>query len=217
MVAPCRLSSGRVGAATQLPLIDDAAGLIWLANQGSIEFHTWGARVPKLTVPDQVIFDLDPGDKATFAQVRQAALLLRQALEAVGLQGYPKTSGGLGLHVYLPLVPECTFETVHACTKVLAEQLTSAHLKLFTLPHGGTHRGRRGTLDYVQNSVARNTAAPYTLRARPGAPVSTPLTWEELEAGDLEPSDFTLRTIPQRVQQTGDLFKPVLGQGQRLP
>jgi bifunctional non-homologous end joining protein LigD len=203
--------------ATQLPLIDDVAGLIWLANQGSIEFHTWSAQVPKLTVPDLVIFDLDPGDKAAFASVREAALLLRRALEATGLQGYPKTSGGRGLHVNLPLVPDYAFDVVHAWAKALAEQLTSAHPKLFALPHGGTHRGRGVTLDYVQNSVARNTAAPYTLRARPGAPVSTPLTWEDLEAGDLEPGDFSLRTVPERVQQTGDPFKPLLGQGQRLP
>ncbi len=202
---------------THLPLIDDAAGLIWLANQGSVEFHTWGARVPRLTVPDQVIFDLDPGDKATFAQVREAALLLRQALADVGLQGYPKTSGGQGMHIYMPLVPEYTFDAVHAWAKALAEQLTGAHPKLFDVPHGGTHRGRRVTLDYVQNSAARNTAAPYTLRARPAAPVSTPLTWEELEAGVLEPANFTLRTIPQRVQEIGDPFKSVFGQDQRLP
>jgi bifunctional non-homologous end joining protein LigD len=202
---------------TQLPVVDDAAGLIWLANQGSIEFHTWSVRIPHLDAPDQVIFDLDPGDKTTFAQVRQAALLLRQALQAVGLQGYLKTSGGHGLHVYVPLIPEYSFDAVHTWTKSLAEQLSHVHPDLFALPQGGTHRGDRVTLDYAQNSLARNTAAPYTLRARPGAPVSTPLSWEELEAGGVEPGDFTLPLIAARVQQQGDPFRRVLGPGQRLP
>lgn len=201
---------------TQLPVVEDTAGLIWLANLGSIEFHAWGARVTDLSVPDQLIFDLDPGDKATSAQVRQAALLLRQTLEEAGLQGYLKTSGGKGLHVYVPLIPEYTFDTVHGWTKLLAERLSSAHPDLFALPKGGTHRGERVTLDYAQNSISRNTAAPYTLRAKPGAPVSTPLTWEELEAGNFEPGDFTITTIAERVQQ-GDPFEGVLGQGQRLP
>ena len=202
---------------TQLPVIEDAAGLIWLANLGSIEFHTWSVRIPHLTTPDQVIFDLDPGDQAAFEQVRQAVLLLRQNLQTAGIQGYLKTSGGHGLHVYVPLLPEYSFDTVHAWTKTLAEQLTSAHPDLFALPQGGTHRGGRVTLDYAQNSLARNTAVPYTLRARPGAPVSTPLTWEEVEAGEFEPRNFTLPIIAERVQQKGDPFRPVLGPGQRLP
>jgi bifunctional non-homologous end joining protein LigD len=203
--------------ATQLPLIDDAAGLLWLANQGGLEFHIWSARSPNLNTPDLVIFDLDPGDKATFSMVREAACLLRETLEAVGLQGYLKTSGGRGLHVFLPLIPEYTFEAVHTWTKALAEKLASTQPDLFALPQSGTHRGQRVTLDYAQNSLARNTAAPFTLRGRPGAPISTPLTWEELEAGDVEPADLTLRTVPARVRQTEDPFRPVLGKGQRLP
>ena len=202
---------------TELPVIDDAAGLIWLANLGSIEFHTWSVRVPHLTAPDQVIFDLDPGDQATFAQVRQAALLLRQALKEANLLRYPKTSGGQGLQVYVPLIPQYSFDRVHTWTKTLAEQLASSHPDLFALPQGGTHRGSRVTIDYAQNSLAHNTAAPYTLRARPGAPVSTPVTWEELEAGGVEPEDFTLAVIAERVQQQRDPFQPVLGLGQHLP
>ena len=202
---------------TQLPVIEDAAALIWLANLGSIEFHTWSVRIPHLTTPDQVIFDLDPGDQATFAQARQAALLLRQALQAAGMQGHLKTSGGQGLHIYVPLIPEYSFDTVHAWTKTLAEQLATSNPDLFALPHGGTHRGGRVTLDYAQNSLARNTAAPYTLRARPGAPVSTPVTWEVLEADEIEPEDFTLSVIVERVKQQGDPFQPTIGQGQHLP
>jgi len=201
----------------QLPLIDDAAGLVWLANEGSIELHLWGSRAPNLAEPDQVIFDLDPGDEATFANVLRAALQLREALEQLGLQGYPKTSGGRGLHVYLPLVPVYTFNAVRAWVRTLTEQLVAAYPDLIAVAHGATHRGHQVTVDHAQNSIGRNTAAPYTLRARPNAPVSTPLTWNEVEVGQVRPSDLTLRVLPQRLRQMGDLFAPVLQGSQYLP
>jgi bifunctional non-homologous end joining protein LigD len=201
----------------QVPIIDDAAGLLWLANQGGIEFHVWAVRLPHLAEPDLVIFDLDPGEKASFADVRQAALLLREELSKLKLKSFAKTSGGRGLHLFIPLAPEYTFDAIHAWSKALSEQLAQAHPKLMALPEGGTHRGNRVTIDYVQNSVARNTAAPYTLRARPGASVSAPLTWEEIALGKLDPSDLTLQTVPDRIQQIGDPFQDVLEPGQRLP
>lgn len=206
-----------VQSVTRLPLIDDMAGLVWLANQASIEFHLWGSRASNLAQPDMAIFDLDPGDKATFADVLQAALRLHDALERVGLRGYPKTSGGRGLHVYLPLAPGHTFDSARAWVKALAEQLAAAHPKLIAVAHGATHRGRQVTIDHAQNSIGRNTAAPYTLRAYPGAPVSTPLTWGEVEDGRLHPSDLTLRTDPDRLERGGDIFAPVLQGDQNLP
>lgn len=201
----------------QLPLIDDMAGLIWLANQGSVEFHLWASRLPDLAQPDMAVFDLDLGDEATFAAVLRAALRLREALERLGLRGYPKTSGGRGLHVYVPLAPSCTFDAVRAWVKALAEQLAATYPDLIALAHGATHRGPQVTVDYAQNSIGRNTAAPYTLRARAGAPVSTPLTWDEVENGQVRPSDLTLQVVPDRVEQVGDLFLPVLEGGQHLP
>jgi bifunctional non-homologous end joining protein LigD len=201
----------------QLPLIDDAAGLVWLANQGSIEFHLWSSRLPHLAEPDQAIFDLDPGDEASFTDTLRAALRLRDALERVGLQGYPKTSGGRGLHVYLPLARGHTFEMVRAWVKDLASGLAASYPDLLAVAHGPTHRGRQVTVDHAQNSIGRNTAAPYTLRAHPGAPVSTPLSWDEVEDGQLHPSNLTLRSVPGRVRQMGDLFAPVLQGNQHLP
>jgi bifunctional non-homologous end joining protein LigD len=201
----------------RLPLIDDVAGLVWLANQGSVEFHLWGSRASNLAQPYMAIFDLDPGNEATFADVLQAALRLHDALERVGLRGYPKTSGGRGLHVYLPLAPGHTFDGVRAWVKALAEQLAAAHPKLIAVAHGATHRGRQVTIDHAQNSISRDTAAPYTLRAHPGAPVSTPLTWDEVEDGHLHPSDLTLRTVPDRLERGGDIFAPVLQKDQHLP
>ncbi len=204
-------------SAIQIPIIEDAAGLVWLANQGCVEFHSWLSRLPHLAAPDQAVFDLDPGDEATFADVLRAALRLREALEALGVRGYPKTSGGHGLHVYLPLAPGQTFAGVRAWVKALAQRLAAESPDLIAVARGATHRGRLVTIDYAQTSIGRNTATPYTLRARPHAPVSTPLSWEEVEAGDLQPADLTIRTIPDRVSRLGDLFLPALRYGQRLP
>jgi bifunctional non-homologous end joining protein LigD len=201
----------------QLPLIDDTAGLVWLANQGSVEFHPWASRLPDLAQPDQVIFDLDPGDQAGFADVLQAAVRLRQALEGLGLQGYAKTSGGRGLHVYLPLAAGQDFDAVRAWVRGQAERLASTYPELIAVAHGATHRGSQVTIDHAQNSIGRNTAAVYTLRAHSGAPVSTPLTWDEVDDGRVQPSEFTLKTVPERLKKVGDLFAPVLQGTQELP
>ena len=201
----------------QLPLVDDTAGLLWLANLGSIEFHQWGSRLPNLDEPDMVIFDLDPGDKATYPQVLQSGILLRDALARYGLRSYPKTSGGDGLHLFVPLAQGHEFDAVREWVKSLAEELAAAHPHLIAVAHGLTHRGRLVTVDYAQNSGGRNTAAPYTLRARGGAPVSTPLSWDEVEVGQVRPADHTLRSLLGRLECVGDLFLAVLARDQSLP
>lgn len=206
-----------VARSTQLPLVDNAAGLVWLANLGCVEFHAWGARQPRLSQPDQAIFDLDPGDAATFADTLVAALRLREALQRLKTRGYAKTSGGRGLHVYVPLAPGHTFVGVRTWVKELAQRLAVSSPDLIAVAHGATHRGAQVTIDYAQNSAGRNTAAPYTVRARPHAPVSAPLTWDEVEVGTVRPTDLTLRTMPERLRRVGDLFAPALRADQRLP
>jgi len=206
-----------VARTTRLPLVDDAAGLVWLANQGCVEFHAWGARQPRLTQPDQAIFDLDSGDMASFADTLRAALRLREALEHMSVRSYAKTSGGRGLHVYAPLASGHTFADVRAWVKTVAQRLADASPDLIAVAHGATHRGAQVTIDFAQNSMGRNTAAPYTVRAHPHAPVSAPLTWDEIEAGQARPSDLTLRTMPERLRRLGDLFAPTLRADQRLP
>lgn len=198
-------------------LIDDAADLIWLANAGSIEFHTWPTRAPDLVEPDLAIFDLDPGETATFADVRRAALRLREELDGLGLRGYPKTSGGRGLHISIPLTPGHAFAGVREWVKAFGERLAAAEPALFAVPKGTTHSGGQVTVDYAQNARGRNTAAPYTVRGRPGAPVSTPLAWDELATEGLQPVDFTMRTVPARVDRLEDLYAPLLTDRQRLP
>lgn len=205
------------GHTVQLPLIDDAAGLIWFANAGAIEFHLWSSHVPKLDEPDRIVIDLDPGDEADFAMALDAAIVLNETLATFGLENFPKTSGKRGMHVYLPLATGYDFETVREWVEQLAVMLAKEHPKLLAPSHGSTHSGKLITVDHAQNSIGRNTAAPYTLRAAPGAPASTPLTWDEVRAKKLRPADFTIHTVPDRVKKLGDLFAPVLGKGPKLP
>ncbi len=201
-----------------LPLIDTTAGLLWFANQGAIEFHLWSSHTPDLTQPNLAIFDLDAGSTASFDAVREAALRLYDALEQEGVRGYPKTSGGGGLHVFVSLGPSQTFERVRTWVKAVGQRLASSYPELIALAHGATHQGGRVTVDYAQNSLGRNTAAPYTLRARQAHPtVSTPLTWKELEEGDLHPADLTPQMVLERMGRLGDLFAPVLQGNQHIP
>src|SRR6266699_681699 len=200
-----------------LPLLDTVAGLLWFANQGAIEFHLWGSHLPDLSQPDLAIFDLDAGEAASFDAVREAALRLHDALEQAGVSGYPKTSGGGGLHVFVPLAHGHTFERVRTWVKGMGQRLASSYPELIALAHGATHQGGRVTVDYAQNSLGRNTAAPYTLRAHLAHPtVSTPLTWEELEAGTIHPSSLSPGVVLERVRRLGDLFASVLQGDQHI-
>ncbi len=189
----------------QVPLIlaQDEAQLIWLANQAAIEFHAWASRLPELARPDLLVLDLDPGPAVPFARVLEAARVVREALGAKGLAAFPKTSGGRGLHLLVPIAPGPTFAEVRAFARALAEDLF-AETGWIRPPKGKAHEGTGVQLDYAQNGFGRNTAAPYSLRARPGAPVSTPLFWEEVERGGFLPGDFTLKNVPRRLAEKGD-------------
>jgi len=219
---PSRFRHVRYATATdrhdiELPLIDDVESLCWYANSGAIEFHLWASHAPELAEPDLVIFDLDFSDGTNFSRILEAGALLRAALVDVGLRSYPKTSGGRGLHVYLPLAPGYEFDEVRSWVEAMSQRLASEHPGLFAVAKGGTHLTELITIDAAQNSIGRNTAAPYTPRGLPGAPVSTPLTWEEVERGHIRPADFTIHTAPGRIAKFGDLMAPLLGQKQKLP
>jgi bifunctional non-homologous end joining protein LigD len=166
-----------------------------------IEFHLWSSHTPDLTQPDLAIFDLDAGEAASFDTLREAALRLHDALEQAGVRGYPKTSGGSRLHVFVPLAPGHTFERVRAWVKAVGERLATRSPDLVALAHGGTHQGDLATIDYAQNSIGRNIAMPYTLRARQAHPtVSTPLTWAELDEGTIDPTGFSPQEVLSRVR-----------------
>lgn len=198
----------------------DEATLAWLANRAAIELHTWLSRITTPDVPDAMLIDLDPGPEVGFDDVCRAALQLRATFKQAGLDVWPKTSGGKGMHVSVPLAPEYTFEQVRAWVERIAEAYQGRWPERFTHLAAKEQRPGRIMIDYAQNSLGRTTAAAYSVRARPGAPVSAPLSWDEVRAGSrgkLTPASFTIETMPARIARLGDLYAPVLDTPQKLP
>lgn len=196
-------------------LVDRPETLTWLAQHAALTVHMWAARAASPESPDWVVFDLDPAEGTAFALVVEVALVLRGLFERLGLPSVPKTSGRRGLHVLVPLAPGHTHEAALA----FARQVGAAVVRLLpevTLERTRRRRGSRLYLDCLQNGYGKTLVAPYSLRAADGAPVSTPLRWSEVTPA-LDPSRFTLRTLPARLDRVGDLFAPALAGGGRLP
>ncbi|MCF6294234.1 MAG: non-homologous end-joining DNA ligase [Flavobacteriaceae bacterium] len=203
----------------QVPLIDSSSGLLWLASRGGIEFHLWSSKMPNSTYPDIAIFDFDINENVNFKNVLQAAMYLNKLLNTMNLKSYPKTSGGTGLHVYVPIVSEYSFKFVREWVKKISDILADKYPALITTQResGKTHKSNKVTIDYLQNVISRNTAAPYTVRAYSSAPISTPLSWDEVKKGGFTPKSFTIKNVPDRVAKLGDLFSDVLTNKQQLP
>ena len=196
------------------PLVNDELALLWMVNMGCIDMNAWYSRVDKPDRPDFVLFDLDPSDDVGFKETVQVALLVREALEALGLDGYAKTSGSDGIHVLVPLDRRSTYADTRRFAEVIAGALAKAHPGLVTTEW--TKAKRRGVLiDANQNGEGKTIASAYSVRPRPGAPVSTPLRWDEVTE-DLDPLDFTMAVVLARVERYGDLFEPVLKERQSL-
>ena len=208
-IRTCRIvhDSGNV---IDFPVIDDVPSLMWVINLGCIDLNQWYARCDDVDRPDYVHFDLDPGEGATFAQVRECALIVRDALEALGMKPLVKTSGSKGLHVYVPIVRGPTQKDVWTFAKALAVELAARTPALMTSEYRVAKRPRgRVLVDYNQNAWGRTLASIYSVRPRPRATVSTPLTWDEVAAGaDIE--DFRLDNVRDRIARLGDLWKPLL-------
>ena len=198
----------------------EEATLVWLANRAAIELHTWLSRITTPDQPDLLLVDLDPGPDVPFAAVCHAALDVHRVLAVAGLQAWPKTSGGKGLHLAVPLAAGHTFEAVRVWVEQLASALQQRWPARFTPVAAKQKRTGRILIDYAQNSFGRTTVCVYSARGRAGGTVSTPLTWQEVMQGSqgaLEPAAFTLATLPQRLAEVGDLFAPVLTTPQHLP
>ncbi len=192
----------------RLLVVEELYTLLWLVARGGLEYHLWACTIEDLEHPDWAIFDLDVSEGTPFGKLLEVSLLLREELEGQGHLVLAKTSGGTGMHLYVPLSSKQSFEEVRLWVKGLAVKLADKRPDLILSPdlQRKTHLGDKVAIDYAQNARGKNTAAPYTLRARPGAPVSTPLSWEEIEQGGFTPSDFNLRTLPERLKKVGDLF-----------
>jgi len=195
--------------------IRDLAGLVALVQMGVLEVHPWGARVDKPERADRVIFDLDPGEGLGFADVIAGAQDVRQALTALGLASFVKTTGGKGLHVVVPIERRQEWPVVKGFAKSVAEQLASAAPQRYLTKISKAARKGKIFIDYLRNDPTSTAVAPYSTRSRPGAPVSTPLTWEELSPG-LDPAAFNVETVPARVATLGDPWAKIGEVKQRL-
>ena len=196
------------------PLVNDELALLWMANMGCIDMNTWYSRVDKPDRPDFVLFDLDPAADAGFAETVQVALLVKEALDALDLASFPKTSGADGMHVLVPIERRHTYDDTRRFAEIIAGALARTHRGLVTTEW--TKAKRRGVLiDANQNGEGKTIASVYSVRPKPGAPVSTPLRWEEVNE-KLNPSIYSMHVVLDRVRREGDLYADVLKTRQSL-
>ena len=200
-----RVEVPKKGGTVNHPLAGDTRSLLWLANQNSITPHVWTSRVPNLDRPDLCVFDLDPS-KDDPVVLRAAALALRDLLESLGLPSWIKTSGSKGFHIVIPLDAKAGFEEVGWFAHRVGELLVEQDPHHLTQAFSKADRGGRILVDTARNARGATFATAYAVRAKPGAPVSAPCTWEEVERGDVTPRTFTLRTMAARLEAVGDLW-----------
>jgi len=205
----CAIDHGSKGV-IDFPMIQDRPSLMWVVNLGCIDLNQWYARKDDIDRPDYLHFDLDPGPGATFDQVCETALVVHEALESLHIPSFAKTTGSKGIHVYVPIVRGPEQKDVWLFTKALATELAARHPALITAEYRVAKRPRgRVLVDYNQNAWGRTLASIYSVRPRPEATVSTPVTWKEVAAG-IRMEDFTVLNVPARLQKIGDLWKPIL-------
>jgi bifunctional non-homologous end joining protein LigD len=198
----------------RFPIVDDELALLWMVNMGCIDMNAWYSRVDRPDRPDFVLFDLDPTPEVPWSQTIEVALVLRELLEALDLRSFPKTSGGKGFHVLVPLDRRSTFADTRRFAEVVAGAIVRAHPGLATTEWSKSRR--RGVLiDANQNGEGKTIASVYSVRPHAGAPVSTPLRWEEVEPA-LDPTAFTIPVVLERVQVHGDLSAELLTTRQSL-
>lgn len=203
------------GNTTEYMIINDKESLIWTANQASIELHPWLSSISTLDNPDFAIFDLDPMENTDFEDARKVALALKKLFDREGLLSYPKTSGSTGLQVYIPIEPKYTYKQVRDFAKLFCLAIERTFPDIATTERNINRREGKLYLDYLQNTKGKTIIAPYSARPKKGAPVSCPLLWEELKTG-VTPDMFTIRTMPERIHQKGDIFQDVITQKQNI-
>jgi len=205
-----RVEVPKHGGTVHHPIANDARSLLWLANQNSITIHVWPSRTPNLYNPDICIFDLDPSKEDDLETLVRSALNLRDLLAELGLPSWIKTSGSKGFHIAVPLDAKSDFGTVARFAHGVGKIMVNRDPDNLTQEFAKVDRGGRILVDTGRNGYSATYAATYTVRAKAGAPVSAPCTWEELERGDVGPRTFTLRTMAQRISAAGDLWADML-------
>jgi bifunctional non-homologous end joining protein LigD len=192
------------GHSTVFAVIDNAAALVWVINLGCIELHTWHSRVPEIEKPDYLLIDLDPTTDGQWPYVREIALVVRDVMDELGLAAYPKTSGATGLHIMAPIKPELLFPDIRRFAKALAEEVERRVGDQEVATTTWRVADRRGVfVDFGQNSRDKTIACAYSVRPTPDARVSAPLSWQEV--ADVDPADFTVQTMRERIGGVGDL------------
>jgi bifunctional non-homologous end joining protein LigD len=200
---------------TRFVVCDDKASLLYLANLGCIDQNPWMSRVGSLDEPDFILIDLDPYH-CGYDQIVEAARLVKQKLDLIGLQGYPKTTGGDGMHVYVPVESGYSYEQTRNFAQILSHLVVAERPDLFTTPRNVAARQKgKVYFDWMQNAEGKTISAPYVLRAYPGAPVATPLSWDEVRPG-LKPQQFHIGNVLRRFERVGDLFAGVLKKPQEM-
>lgn len=191
------------------------ASLLYMANAGAIEMNPWNSTIHTPGHPDWCLIDLDPSEKTTFDQVIKVAQVTKEVLDELGVTGYPKTSGSTGIHIYIPMGAKYTYDECQLFGKLIAQHVHERTTRFTSIERLVRNRDKKLYIDYLQNRPKATLAAPYSLRPKPGAPVSMPLHWEEVKKG-LSIKDFTIKNAVERIKSEGDIFKPVLGKGTNL-
>jgi bifunctional non-homologous end joining protein LigD len=211
-----RVEVPKKGGVVHHPLVTDARSLLWLANQNCVTPHVWTSRAPNLYQPDICVFDLDPSEDEP-VKLRRAAFAVRDLLSELGLPSWVKTSGSKGFHIVVPLDGNAGFDEVAAWTNAVGAMLVQRDPDNLTQQFSKADRGGRIYMDTGRNGYSATFAAAYAVRARPGAPVSAPCTWQELERGDVGPRSFTIRTMQERMEKVGELWSDMAEQAHPLP
>lgn len=210
-----RVEAPKKDGVVHYPLANDARALAWMANQNTVTLHVWTSRVPRWEHPDVCVFDLDPAHDDP-AALREVVLGLRDLLHELDLTCVVKTSGSKGFHVVVPLARGTSFRDSARFSDRVAARLIERQPDRVTQEFAKADRGGRIYLDTGRNRPGATFAAAYTVRARPGAPVSAPCTWDEIERGAVGPQTFTLRTMADRLAATGDLWNDLAGSGHKI-
>jgi bifunctional non-homologous end joining protein LigD len=211
-----RVEAPKKDGTVHYPVVQDTRSLLWIANQNCITPHVWISRAPHLYQPDVCVIDLDPSKADEPDVLRGAALGVRDLLARIGLTSWVKTSGSKGFHIVVPLDGKAGFGTVSRFAHAFARALIERSPDTLTQEFAKKDRGGKILLDVGRNGYSATFAAPYAVRPKPGAPVSAPCTWNEVERGNVGPQSFTLRTMRERVIAVGDLWSDMWTRGQSL-
>jgi bifunctional non-homologous end joining protein LigD len=199
------------------PVVDSPAALAWMANDGSLELHPWTSTAARPEEPTWALIDIDPGERTSWEDVLVLARLHRTALEHLGLAGGAKVTGRRGIQIWVPVARGCTFAETRAWVETLSRAVGATVPELVSWSWRRSERKGLARLDYTQNAVNKTLVAPFSTRPAPGAPVSVPIEWDELDDPELRPDRWTVRSVPARLTERGDPLRPLIGRQQHLP